>query len=420
MNSRMHSTVLMDNTTVHGAIAAYSEWPPLQTSWRSNPYAVNLRSLMDIIEAVVLFDTINLDGACESLAEPGADEADYDPDREWEPFEHLSDLGSGDYIFELDHFSSQVRVIGAGILASAAERLQKHLIDGLVRQQADLFQANQIGLAVPRFYATPARFMALIRESFAPEAISSIEEELGTLESMISNQPPNVANFAMFAFRGFYYAELAHLLSISYIPHSFRSGMLAHDDRIERATFARLALGTVEGLRQDYIGELGPQISARLNSELDGPSLRVNLPLIASYIAGQANRRSELMAIALEVRNSSSARRFRQWVSKVQSAIDEHARLQIVRDARQELDDLTSDLRKELRLTRAPSTQVTMKLAVPTGIFGVDIPVNVRAGIPGWLDRVLHRRPHLKFLRDLALSGIEFAPFELAYRALPA
>ena len=91
-----------------------------------------------------------------------------------------------------------------------------------------------------------------------------------------------------------------------------------------------------------------------------------------------------------------------------------------VRDARQELDDLTSDLRKELRLTRAPSTQVTMKLAVPTGIFGVDIPVNVRAGIPGWLDWVLHRRPHLKFLRDPTLSGIEFAPFELTYRALPA
>jgi hypothetical protein len=146
----------------------------------------------------------------------------------------------------------------------------------------------------------------------------------------------------------------------------------------------------------------------------------MNLPLIASYIAGQTNRRSELTSIALEVRNSPSARRFRQWVSKVQSAIDEQARLQIVRDARQELDDLSSDLRKELRLARSPSTQVTMKLAVPTGVFGVDIPVNVRTGLPEWLERVLHRRPHLRFLRDLALSGIEFAPFELTYRALQA
>lgn len=420
MNSKASGSVLMDNTTIHGAIAAYNEWPPLPTSWRSNPYAVNLRSLMDIIEAVVLFDTINLDGACKSLAEPAADEDKYDSEREWQPFQDLRDPGSGEFIFKLDQFSSQVRVIGAGILATAAERLQKHITDGRIQRQADLFQTNQLELAVPRFYTRPTQFTALIRKSFAPQAISSIENELETLEAMISNQPPDVANFAMFAFRGFYYDELAHLLSMSYIPHSFRSGILAQDDQVERATFAQLALGTVESLRQDYIEELGPQISAQLNSELDGPSLRVNLPLIASYIAGQTNRRSELTTIALEVRNSPSARRFRQWVSKVQSAIDERARLQIIRDARQELDDLSSDLRKELRLARAPGTQVTMKLAVPTGVFGMDIPVTVRTGLPEWLERMLHRRPHLRFLRDLALSGIEFAPFELTYRALQA
>jgi hypothetical protein len=77
---------------------------------------------------------------------------------------------------------------------------------------------------------------------------------------------------------------------------------------------------------------------------------------------------------------------------------------------------LCSDLRKELQLVTAPGTQVTVKLAVPTGVLGVDIPVSIRAGLPRWLDRVLHRRPHVMFLRDLALSGVEFAPFELAYR----
>ena len=227
MNSKASGSVLMDNTTIHGAIAAYNEWPPLPTSWRSNPYAVNLRSLMDIIEAVVLFDTINLDGACKSLAEPAADEDKYDSEREWQPFQDLRDPGSGEFIFKLDQFSSQVRVIGAGILATAAERLQKHITDGRIQRQADLFQTNQ-------------------------------------------------------------------------------------------------------------------------------------------------------------------------------------------------LDDLSSDLRNELRLARAPGTQVTMKLAVPTGVFGMDIPVTVRTGLPEWLERMLHRRPHLRFLRDLALSGIEFAPFELTYRALQA
>jgi len=274
MNSNISSTVLMDNTTVHGAVAAFGEWPPSPTSWRSNPYAVNLRSLMDIIEAVVLFDKINLDGACDSLAEPTADEGEYDPDRAWQPFQDLRDPYSGRYIFNLERFSSQVRVVGAGILATAAERLQKNITDGLIQQQANIFQANQIELAVPRFYTRPAEFTALIRASFAPEAVSSIEKDLSTLETAISNQAPDAANFAMFAFRGFYYAELAHLLSMSYIPHSFRSGILLQDDQVERATFARLALGTVEGLRQDYIKELGPQISTQLNSEFDAPSFR--------------------------------------------------------------------------------------------------------------------------------------------------
>jgi hypothetical protein len=248
-----NGAVLIDNTTIHGAIAAYSEWPPLSTSWTSNPYAVNLRSLMDIIEAVVLFEEIKLDGACRSLAEPGADEPEYDFERGWEPFQVLKDLGSGKPIFKLEYFSAQEHVIGAGILATAAERLQKHIADGLIQRQADLFNTNQIELAVPRFYTDPAQFMTLIRQSFAPEAISSVERELRTLETMLSNQLPDVTNFAMFAFRGFYYAELAHLLSISYTPHSFRSDILARDDQTERATFSRLALGTIEGLRRDYI-----------------------------------------------------------------------------------------------------------------------------------------------------------------------
>jgi hypothetical protein len=420
MNSENSGAVLIDNTTIHGAIAAYSEWPPSPNSWTSNPYAVNLRGLMDIIEAMVLFDEIKIDGACGSLAEPTADEGEYDPGRSWDPFQRLEDPGSGKFIFNMDYFSAREYVIGAGILATAAERLQNHIMDGLIQRQADLFKTNQIELAIPRFYTGPTQFMTLISQSFEPEAISSIENELRTLEVMLSNQPHDVANFAMFAFRGFYYAELAHLLSISYNPHSFRSGILAQDDQTGRATFARLALGTIQDLRRDYIEELGPQISAQLNAEFAGPSLRIDLPLIASYIAGHASRRSELIPIALEVRNSSSAHRFRQWVSKVQSAIDEQARLQIVREARQELGELSSDLRREMRLTRAPSTQVTLKLAVPTGVIGADIPVTIRAGLPGWLERVLHRRPHLRFLRDLALSGIEFAPFERTYRTLQA
>src|SRR6478672_7092751 len=125
MNLEVSSKVLMDNTTIHGAITAYSEWPPQSASWRSNPYAVNLRSLMDVIEAVVLFDKIILDGACGSLAKPTADEGKYDPAHGWQPFQSLSDPDNSHLIFELEYFSAEVDVIAGGILATAAERLQQ-------------------------------------------------------------------------------------------------------------------------------------------------------------------------------------------------------------------------------------------------------------------------------------------------------
>jgi hypothetical protein len=411
-------SVLMDNTTVHGAVAAYSDWPPAPAAWRSNPHAVNLRSLMDIIEAIVLFEEISLDIACNSLAPPAPDEGVYDTSHSWEPFQSLRDINTREPVFRLEMFSAERPVIGGGILATAAERLEVSIKDGTIQQQAHLFRSDQIELAVPEFYTSPKQFMELLDESFEPEAIRSVRKEMLSLENMLLRQSGEVANFAMFAFRGFYYDELAHLLSISYIPHSFRSGVLSRNAYANRASFAQITLETVSGLRRDYIEQIGSQLSAQLNGELHGPALRAEFPLIASYVAGQATHRSDLMRVALDVRNSPAARRFRQWVIKVQSAIDEQAHLRVVGEAAQELEDLSRDLRRELHIKGEPNTPINVKLAAPGGLVGVDVPVNIQPGLPAWLVRVFRRRPHLKFLRDLALSGVEFAPFELRYRAL--
>jgi len=181
-----------------------------------------------------------------------------------------------------------------------------------------------------------------------------------------------------------------------------------------------MALESVGGFRRSYVEHLGPQISAQLNSELGAFSFRGTVPLIATFVAGHAERRSELMSVALEVRNSASARRFRKWASRVQTAIDGQTQLQVIRDAREELIDLCSDIRKELRFSDSPVTEVTMKLAAPAGVFSLDIPARIQAGLPQWINRILYRRSHLKFLRDLALSEIEFAPFELRYGNLRA
>jgi hypothetical protein len=306
-----------------------------------------------------------------------------------------------------------------GILATAAEKLKNSIDAGVIEREAQLFSSGQIGFAVPEFYTSPRQFTQMLRMSVSDESFKAAGPEVRELERLLDSQPASAASFAMFAFRGFYYDELAHLLSISYQPHSFRAGVLAHDVRATRISFAKLAVGTVGGLRKAYIDQLGPQLSEQLNSEIAGPALVADFPLIASYVAGQAASRSDLIRVTQEVRDCPAARRFRQWVIGVQSAIDEQARLRVIRDASAELQELCRDLQRELRITGDPRVPVTVKMAIPGGLAGVDVPITVRPGLPSWLTRVFHRRPHLAFLRDLAISGTEFAPFALRYQTLP-
>lgn len=412
------TSVLLDNTTVHGAIAALNEWPPSRTAWTIHPYAANLRSLMDIIEAIILFETVSLDSACRTLASPAYDESIVPYANNWKPFRTLRDRSTGEHIFALETFSIQAEVVTASILATAAEKLKKGIADGVIEREAELFSSGQIGLAVPEFYTNPREFIEMLRMSVSGESFEAAEPEVRELERLLRGQSASLASFAMFAFRGYYYDELAHLLSMSYLPHSFRAGVLAHDVTAARVSFAKLTVNSIGSLRQEYISQLGPQLSLQLNSELAVPSLTADFPLIASYVAGQATSRSDLIRITLEIRDSAAARRFRQWVLRVQAAIDEQARLQVIRNAAQELADLCRDLRHELRIPGDRHTQVTVKMAVPGGLAGVEVPVTIRSGLPSWLTRILHRRPHLAFLRDLALSGIEFAPFAVSYQAL--
>jgi hypothetical protein len=409
------TSVLMDNTAVHGAVAAFHEWPPSAAAWTSHPYAANLRSLMDIIEAIILFEKISLDSACGTLAPPDEDVVPY---YQWEPFRTLSDRSTGELIFALEEFSIQTRVIAGGILATAAEKLKHSIAAGVIEREAELFRSGQISLAVPEFYTSPRQFTEMLRMSVSDESFKAAEQEVRELERLIRSESASVGSFAMFAFRGFYYDELAHLLSISYLPHSFRAGVLAHDVSAPRVSFAKLAVGAIGSLRTAYIGQLGPQLSQQLNSETARPALVGDFPLIASYVAGQATSRGDLIRVALEVRDSPAARQFRQWVIGVQSAIDEQARLRVIRDAATELAELCHDLQHELRITGDPHVPVTVKVAIPGGLAGVEVPVSVRSGLPSWLARVLHRRPHLTFLRDLAISGIEIAPFAVRYQAL--
>jgi hypothetical protein len=60
--------VLMDNTTIYGAKYAYEAWPVSSEDWFTGPLAIQVRSLMDVLEAIILHGLIVVDSS--SRAEP--------------------------------------------------------------------------------------------------------------------------------------------------------------------------------------------------------------------------------------------------------------------------------------------------------------------------------------------------------------
>jgi hypothetical protein len=65
-------TVLMDNTTIYGAKYAYEAWPPTERDWFQEPNSCNLRALMDVLEAIVLYDHIIVDATSRGIFSDGA------------------------------------------------------------------------------------------------------------------------------------------------------------------------------------------------------------------------------------------------------------------------------------------------------------------------------------------------------------
>ncbi len=393
--------VMMDNTTIHGAQTAMDRWPTTANDWKADPYAVNLRSLMDVLEAIVLYEKIVLDTACRVAR---FDEQ-HSLDPLWEDAYHLIDLRTEARVTADYEYDSDDLVKGAGVLSTAAGKLRDALSTGLLLHCLEDFWSNSAGMVVPRFYRDPGSFVELLRRTFSTEAIDEAGPSIDFLEQALNAASPELANFAMFAFRGFYYEEVATLNSISYSAHSWRSGVIMGSGPTRRPDFAQSALAEMAELREE--------LSRHINDEFDAPALSGRFPLIASFVAGQVGRRSDLLRVALEIRDSQATRAFRDWTWTIQRAVNHESQLKVIRDAQLQLTDLTNDLRRELRLDsrRVASTAITVHLGVPGA--SLDVPVEVERSLPPWLKRVIVRRPHLKFLRSIAESSLEMAPFAL-------
>jgi hypothetical protein len=154
-----------------------------------------------------------------------------------------------------------------------------------------------------------------------------------------------------------------------------------------------------------------------------------DLPLLASFIASQATRRSELISIAFELRKNRKVVAFRHWIDKLDQAIATQSDLGKLAAASRELQQLVADLRRDLGIKVPNDTgagqAVLLKLGVPLGIAGVagleaSAETTIHAKVPESWRRIFRRRTHLIFLRDLARRAPDISPFTVAFGRLSA
>jgi hypothetical protein len=168
-------TVLIDNTTLFGAAAAYDLWPPNAQDWREPNKSVALRSLMDIIECVIVHDNIATDSssrafwvAPELSSERGAPSNiphDYDG---LSRFVGMINDRIGKHpktnrtlISEIE-FAEDLYGLSLSSALSSLTMVSKYISDGTFEGLAQHFHKIASEFSIPKFYRDGTEFGSLL------------------------------------------------------------------------------------------------------------------------------------------------------------------------------------------------------------------------------------------------------------------
>lgn len=387
------ASVLVDNTTLFGARRALEAWPSDPADWNSDPLAVDLRALMDTLEMIVLHKELVVDGSS----------------RNYLVWPDLSEAPGPNAVLRDTHLLPDPAVQLA-VLGSAVESLSELVLNGGLDEERKRIRQNDPAAILPSVYADPRDFFNLTTASF-PGPRTAPVKVLRPLVELLEQQPADLAAYATFSFRGIYYQQLAHYLCISYQPHSWRARILAVQTE-KPFQFTEYAFSVVEEVRAEMTNQL--------NAEFGGLVFTGEFPVLASYIVGQARRRGDLIPIARRLRGHPQVQAFRRWVHDLNGAVAQKTDLRRVNDASLELRELLAEMRKELRIGPGerrdePGAPMTIKVGVP-GIASMETELAARLP-PEWRGLV-HRRPHLLFLKDLMRKSVELGPFATVYSRL--
>jgi hypothetical protein len=361
---------------------------------------------MDVLEAIIICDCFAVDSGSRE-----------DEDYAWPDLSSLSG-SKGAFYEDTDFLWSLGEEMSDSILAVSAEKVDRVLKSGELASALGFLPTETEVAVLPQLYQDPDQFVELTLENFAEEALRNYPGivRVRQLGNVLQSYPDPIRNLAFFAFRGFYYQELSHLLSNSYMPHCWRSGLIESQLDHPVVNFSDVVA--------DSTGKLRAELASKLNGEFASPALTTDFPMLASYVIAQASSRAELLRVAIEVRNTPKATAFRRWINEVQNNLRDQRDLVRIARANDDLRELVRELERELGLVKPRGNvdakrkqDLKIKLGVPLAA-SVEVGGQFTLGLPEWTRRVLQRRTHLVFLRELTRQSLALAPFALSYQQL--
>jgi hypothetical protein len=155
--------VLIDNTTIFGASAAYESWPPAADEWLKGTHALNLRSLMDILEAIVLHDRLAVDSSSRMIrSEDGA----IVPDSPWPELSQLKDRHGFGVVAEAPYSVEENEEFIFPVIQAAFAALETYLNDKTFARELSKFQRYDTDVVLPKIIGLRQSFVSYLSAVF--------------------------------------------------------------------------------------------------------------------------------------------------------------------------------------------------------------------------------------------------------------
>ncbi len=448
---------IIDNTTVFGAGQALKTHLENEDDWSLSANRFHLKCLSDMIENLILYELIFVDGVSRSFLSEGGKVGFRAGWRE------VFDLETNDEDLDIVNDISFWHAMGPNLVIEAARRAFADFLlsldDGSFQRNISELQINAKGI-LPQFYQSGKRFKRLFKKSLPlikkkeakkfhddridilvnPEILhvpfsgmhtrwwpsehllstsddgdwnfdfgiyDDIDSASAKLDQIIKKSEV-LANYAIFAFRGFYYFHLANMLSASYRPHSWRS--LQVDNLIDRRKF------NFTDFTARKIGKIRNDLADSLNKEFLGKAFDIDFPPLSSFVLRQCESRGQIVTCALQVRESEEAKKLRSWMAETQQAIDKQDDLIKVDRAFKELALITADLSKKFGVGEDKDEPFKVRIAVPFVSF--EIPLLKSRPKPDWVKQLGSRRTHFAWLKRITEQSLKAPPIATTMQGL--